>query len=396
MYSRRTKVGVFVLEGLNALGAALYYNYLFFHMRAEFGFGNLGNLFLCALNGLVYTAACWLGGRFAQRHGYFRALRLGFSVLVVALVGGAALSRSLPGQFAAMLGWALGMALTWSSLEAITSEREPRVRLQILIGIYNVVWAAVTALAYFAGGAMMERWGARSIFLVPAGLHVAQLVLLAWLERSVANQHSTGDEANALAEAAPREEPPPNLPVPPATFLKMAWVANPFAYIAINALVPVIPRLADRLELSPTFAGFFCSIWLFARALSFALLWQWTKWHYRFRWLCGAYAAMAICFALILLSLNIWVLFAAQVFFGLASGLLYYSSLFYSMDVGETKGEHGGYHEAAIGAGICIGPAVGAASLWFFPASPNMNTWAVTGLLTAGFAWLLWLRHRRP
>ena len=34
---------------------------------------------------------------------------------------------------------------------------------------------------------------------------------------------------------------------------------------------------------------------------------------------------------------------------------------------GETKGEHGGIHEAAIGLGNFAGPALGAASLDFLP-----------------------------
>jgi predicted MFS family arabinose efflux permease len=83
------------------------------------------------------------------------------------------------------------------------------------------------------------------------------------------------------------------------------------------------------------------------------------------------------------------------VLFGLAVGLIYYSSLFYSMDVGETKGEHGGFHEAAIGVGICVGPGVGAASLRFFPTQPNLNVWAVCGLLALGLGWLAFLRWRK-
>jgi hypothetical protein len=75
--------------------------------------------------------------------------------------------------------------------------------------------------------------------------------------------------------------------------------------------------------------------------------------------------------------------------------VIYYSSLFYSMDVGETKGEHGGLHEAAIGAGIFAGPAVGAASLQFLNGYPNAGAYAVSGLLVCGLGGLVWLRARR-
>ena len=84
-----------------------------------------------------------------------------------------------------------------------------------------------------------------------------------------------------------------------------------------------------------------------------------------------------------------------QLVFGACLGLIYYSSLFYSMDAGETKGEHGGFHEAAIGAGLGGGPALGAAALFFFPGAAQSSTWAVAGMLVLGLAGLLALRWKK-
>jgi hypothetical protein len=169
----------------------------------------------------------------------------------------------------------------------------------------------------------------------------------------------------------------------------MAWFANPFAYIAINTLIAVMPGLATRLGLSTTLAGFCASVWCFARLSAFAALWVWPGWHYRFRWLLSSYLALILSFAVMLIVPKIAVLVTAQLIFGAALGLIYYSSLYYSMDVGETKGEHGGIHEAVIGLGNCAGPAVGAASLHFLSQSPNSGTVAVSALLLCGLAGLL-------
>ena len=79
--------------------------------------------------------------------------------------------------------------------------------------------------------------------------------------------------------------------------------------------------------------------------------------------------------------------------------MLYYASLFYSMDVGETQAEHGGLHEAAIGLGIFAGPAVGAVSLQFLPHVPNAGVYGVSALLMCGLAGLVALRvtaRQRP
>jgi hypothetical protein len=99
-------------------------------------------------------------------------------------------------------------------------------------------------------------------------------------------------------------------------------------------------------------------------------------------------------FAAILLVPNLAVLILAEIIFGCVAGLIYYSSLFYSMDLGDTKGEHGGIHEAAIGLGNFAGPAVGAASLYFLPQYANSGAFAVSGLLLLGLGGLLAIWHK--
>jgi MFS family permease len=176
------------------------------------------------------------------------------------------------------------------------------------------------------------------------------------------------------------------------TFLRMAWLANPFAYIAMNTVIPLIPQVAANLKLSTAAAGLFSSIWMFARTASFFALWKWTGWHYRFNWLFVSYALMIATFAAILLFTNLWMLVAAQIIFGFAVGLIYYSSLFYSMDASDAKGEHGGLHEAAIGAGIFLGPAIGYAALHLMPRAANSSALAVSAVLVIGLAALVRLR----
>jgi MFS family permease len=151
--------------------------------------------------------------------------------------------------------------------------------------------------------------------------------------------------------------------------------------------------MARKFNLSPAEAGVFISVFFFARTIAFLCYWWWSGWHYRVSWLIAAYLGMIAGFSLIFLSETLWFAVLAQVLFGLSIGLIYYSSLFYSMDVGETKGEHGGFHEAAIGAGNCVGPLLGAAALYFV-GRPHAHTWAVSGLLCVGFVGLLWLNAR--
>jgi MFS family permease len=175
----------------------------------------------------------------------------------------------------------------------------------------------------------------------------------------------------------------------------MALLANPLAYVAINTILPTVPALAHRLDLGVGMAGVGCSVWLFARAGAFVLLWLWPDWQYRFRFLAGAFALMIVCFCAMLLAPGLWVLVLSQVPLGVAFGLIYHSSLFYAMDVGQTKGEHGGIHESAIGLGNCAGPGLAAMALFLFPARPAGGVLAVCLLLTCGLGALFWMRCRK-
>lgn len=387
MTSRQLKTGCFVLEGLNIYAAAFYFNYLFFYTKREFGFDDRANLLFAAANGFLYIFFSWYAGQFAQRRGYYRALLVGFGVMAVAL-GVGTFVHGWAAHLAVLLAWTVGICFTWPVLEALASEGETRAGLTKMIGVYNVVWAGGAAIAYFTGGALLEALGPHSLFWFPALLHAIQFALALWLQ---ARSKNVSHPAPPPAPAA--ESTHPAIPANAKIFLRLAWLANPFAYIAMNTVIPLIPELAKTMNLSTAQAGFVASVWMFARLFAFIGLWAWPGWHYRFGWLLASYAAMVVSFAALLLVPNLAVIVVAQLIFGFAVGLIYYSSLFYSMDVGDTKGEHGGFHEALIGVGLFAGPAVGAAALQVLPNYPTAGIWSVSALLAVGLIVLLGLRR---
>jgi MFS family permease len=394
MYSPRIKRGVFWLEGINGLATTWYFYFIFFIFEQQFGFDDKRNLLVAAAMGAVFTFGSILGGRVGQRRGYFHALTVGFSVMAGALFCGAFLP-GVAAQMAVLLTGVFGMCFTWANLEALAAEGESPKSLQRSIGIYNLIWSMGNGVGYFTGGALIEYLGPKSIFLIPASLQIVQLILTLRLNLEAKNEKwvPPGPLPQDLQLSSSGERR--RSPVPPAVFLQLAWVANPFSYVAINTALPLIPFLAGRLELTPAAAGVVCSMWFFARTLAFGLLWKWDGWHYRYRFLAVAYVAMAAGFGGIVLAGSIAMLVVAQILFGFGLGLIYYSSLFYSMDVGEAKGDHGGLHEGAIGAGLFAGPAIAFAALHLWPDDPDAGIKAVAALLAVGFLWLIYLRFRK-
>ncbi len=392
--SPNLKAACFVLEALNGLATVYFFYFLYFYTEKRFFFTPMQDLMLAALLGLVYAFGAYYGGKFAQKFGYLTAVRAGAAIMIAAFLACSATGSVWLTIALAVMG-SLGMCLTWPAMEALVSEGEPPARLPGLVGFYNVVWAATAGFAYFTAGAMQHSWGwGASMFYVPAGILAIEFGVATWLE----------GEAQKQPEVAQRSEIPIlhviketyRSPIPPAAFLTLALVANPMAYLAINTVISSMPAVAARLGLSPMMAGFVCSIWLFARAVAFVGLWMWPGWHYRFRYLAIAFVVLIASFAILLLVPHFWTLVLAQLAFGPAIGLIYYSALFYSMDVGEAKGEHGGVHEAVIGVGNCVGPAMAASALKFFPDHPGSGAWAVTFMLLPGLAALFWLRYREP
>jgi predicted MFS family arabinose efflux permease len=390
MTHRQLKIGYLALAWINTIATTYFFYFLFFLLRDRFGFSDRDNLCVSALHGFIYIFAAWQCGKFAQRRGYVSSLKLGYLTLTAAMIVGAFLN-SAAGLLVLVAAYSVVLLLTWPALEALVSERETRAGTQRMVGIYNCTWAGAGALAYFTGGKLYDALGHAAIFWVPAALFAGQFLFTLWLDKHhdavIAATPAPPMEAHHTPEAAALRQT-----IRPDAFLKMAWLANPFAYIALNTIIAVMPGVAGRLALSPTQAGWFGSVWFFARVAAFALLWRWTGWHYRFRWLLASFLMLIGSFVAVLLARDVWLAVLAQVVLGLAAGLIYYSSLFYAMDVGETKGEHGGLHEAFIGLGIFLGPATGAAALQFAPQNPNAGTWAVTALLTCGLGGLLWLR----
>jgi predicted MFS family arabinose efflux permease len=380
---RRHHLLCYTIEGLNSFGTVLYFTYLYFLLHGKFGFGDMANLAVAALLGLVYAVAALQGGKFGQRHGSHAALKLGFGLMAASYL----VASQLPTAAGQIMGAALvsvGMCFTWPALEALISEGETPTHIPHAVGIYNITWAWTNALALFIGGTLIEQFGYAIIYWLPLGIALLQLAMVFWLEKV--------HVPPAKSAAAPASDAARPSPERARHFQQLGWLANPFAYIAINTLIAVLPGVAAKFHLTPMFAGFACSLWGFARLITFIVLWRWHGWHYRFRWLAAAYALLIVSFALILIVPVLPAVLAAQVFFGAAIGLIYYSSLFYSMDASDTKSEHGGIHEAAIGVGNCLGPAAGAAALWLAPQNVNGGAWAVIGLLTLGFGGLGWLR----
>src|SRR6266478_4498565 len=182
MPSSPRKIGFLILEAINAFAMAYYFNYLFFYLQKQFSFGSIGNLTFSALNGFVYIFSSLYAGRFAQKRGYILSLKVGFLGMATALTAGLFLPVMF-GQLGVLLLWTIAICFTWPALEALVTDGEDSQSLPRMVGIYNMVWASGGALAFFSGGALAQLLGWKSIFWLPAALHLLQFILASRLAK---------------------------------------------------------------------------------------------------------------------------------------------------------------------------------------------------------------------
>ena len=123
-----SKARFFVFEAFNSIGAAFYFNYLFFFLRQEFHLSNQASLAVAGLHGFFYMLMSRLAGHVAQRRGYLLTFRLGCMIVAAALIAGSFVRHSLPAQLLTLVRWTVGICLTWPPTQALVADRETPAR----------------------------------------------------------------------------------------------------------------------------------------------------------------------------------------------------------------------------------------------------------------------------
>lgn len=349
--------GYYAIEGITSFGCTLFQQGIFFWAAAVHGFTATENLLLGATQGLVYILTAAFGGKASDRWGYDR-------VLMVAMVGIGLVNVSLwmlPIHAAPFILAALFVAMMgpfWPSLEANVMHVAGTVSVPKRLGLYNLVWSATGALGFFTCG-FLVKWRMDAIIWIPGLLMLAQIPLL--LGRKAHALAQDGVDAHAEAGGPDRATR--------RRFMHLHWLSNSLGYFMMNGLAALLPMLGERLGLTASGIIWLTCSYLFARALAFLILMLWEGWHYRAGWSLAALLIAPVCLAAMFFAPSAPYVLAAGVVFGFALGLSYSGSLYYSMNYGDSKGEHGGLHEAILGGGILTGPLAGAGASALFGAT---------------------------
>lgn len=321
-------------------------------------------LWLAATFGYAYVLIAFFAGKLVERWGSRRiALTTVASGVASAMLGLVCTWKfGLVGLAIALLLYNLTSTTFWPAAETAITRTPGKWSLATRTSFYNIVWAVTAFLAYLTVGWIFQH-GHFSAFVIAACLSLVGLAILMIYTRPDATTDGHGHD---LAEPAAED---PAVAKRATRLLHMAWVGNAMAYVAIQTLAPMIPTLARNAHIpTPALGAAAASAWTLTRTLFFVVVLRWTSWHYSVRYLLAFQSLLVLSFftAMRLDHLGlpatavIPIFMLSQIAFGVASGFVYTSSLYYAMHVSRGAGGHAGLHEALIGMGIAIGPTIGA------------------------------------
>jgi MFS family permease len=314
---------------------------------------------LGAITWIVYSAVCLTMGGWSDRKGSMPLIFSGLLLLALVVLPAALLSASIAPFYFTNAGFGLCLALFWPPLQRELSLLSPGDVLWRALGAFNLSWALGAGIGTVLGGPQAyELFGFHKTVGIAIGLvSLACLSLVGPRSREHAARI-----AGTLEDVDPRTA---------WLFVRLAWIANFCASFAMGGIHIVFVYVAKQLEL----AGWWGTAILYAkeagRLVAFAFLRKHRAWHYSFAWLAGAQLAGGAALVACGFVTSPWLLFLFSAVLGMSSGVAYYSSLFYGLNLRADEGRKSGLHEGILALGVIVGPVACGAVGDAFPKWPG-------------------------
>ena len=333
---------------------------------------------LGAVGALVYTIACVLSGRLADRIGYRVALSV--SSLGVVLVFLTYTAVSSVGQiFLVVAASRLVLAGFWPPTQAWLGQDKHGRDLLRTLGNFNVCWS----LGIFAGPAvggtlfgMDPDWP----FLV-ASLGAAAVFAAITFAR-------LSPENGGTATPRPPAHPDAN------RFRQIAWAANFATFFAGGAVWFLFPKLASDLGIASGPLGRLMAVVGLAQLVTFYIVSRSDRWQFRLLPLITVQLIGVLGLISLAMGNGIYPFAFGLATQGLLTGATFTASIFYALYSGGASGRKTGIHEAIIGSGHLFGPLLGGlAAENLGPRAPYALSAAV---VLSAILVQVWILYRKP
>lgn len=396
-FPRSCLISTYVINGLTSFSASLLVMGIFFYTDHYLHWSPLQNLLLAAAQGLLYIPGSLMAGSLSRRFQPRQYLFVQQSALLLLALGAAVWVQSAPIVTVLVIVFSFGSGTGWPVMESLVTRGVSSATMSRRVSIYNLTWSSTSAVAVAVSGVIIA-WSPRGIFLASVLLHALNLLVL--LVNRRLNQHTSYVPTNGLDE----ELADPVLLQKRQLALWLSRISVPAVFIATYSLLAMLPSLPVLSDLHAGWKTFVASIWLITRWLMFVWMGLTVAWHTRPHLLLIASFLVLIGFLGVVLEpfsshpANLASMIISQVILGAMMGMIYSGSLYFGMVLSQGSTEHGSYHEALIGLGQTLGPALTAGTQWINPGDPRLGIGAVAAMLAFSClaAAVATLRLRRP
>ncbi|MCD6351898.1 MAG: MFS transporter, partial [Armatimonadetes bacterium] len=297
----------------------------------------------------VYAVGCFLAGRASDR------LSRRIAALFIFLAGVVWVLLSVqksPYALLALVPFGSGcLAFFWPPVQAWIGDLVPDGKaLTRVLGTFNVLWTVGLMVGPVTCGYL---WGASQYAPFLTSFALALLVAVGLLtvptKSAAAAAEEAGDEGSLNRFDRRAEQ-----------YLPLAWLANFGTWYATGLSRTLFPKLGTEAGFSEVVIGWILFAMLAGQLVAFVALRQATWWHFRrlplmVALLIGAAGAAGTALAHSPVGFSL-----ALSGIGIATGITYVASLFYSLQAPmDQRGKRTGIHEAILGAGLSTGPLVG-------------------------------------
>ena len=412
---------VFAVTFINSVATGIAYNGVFFITDKAFGFSRQENLLYGLMMGVTYiVGALGAGPGVRALRARFpslttRGVLIGVMFLATALyllpvVAWFAISISAaPAASRGASQWAMWAFMAcystlcgvlWPIVESFLSGGRTDHALRAATGKFNVCWSSALVVAMLivsqAPGAIRALTGATdqtpgvaahglttldatvSTLAIGALLHLIAIFAITALPREPgAHVHETHSY-------------PPSYP----RLLAVHRALLPTSYMVMYVMLPLMPSLFKTVGINSTaLASGLTATWLVSRIAMFFTLDRWHGWHGKWITAVGGTIGMLAGFTLCIASgslgdsLGLAALITGLAIFGAGVAAIYCAALYYALEVGAAAVDAGGMHEALIGVGYTVGPALGLGALGLTPqAAPGSSAQVLSlvGLVALG------------
>jgi MFS family permease len=336
-----------ILTCMESFAAIIFERGIYFYARHHLDFSDTLNLALSLLIGVSYISGAMSSHKLAGRISEKGVL---YFTLVVQLVTSLLMmvTTSVPLFFVLNIALAYVFGMKWPVMESyVSAGRDARSTSRVL-GYFNMSWAVAVPVAIVSAGYLIDLHQT-SLFLVGCGVNLVTMAIAATLQRRPVH----------LAHDHPDRPPAHELSRYKAMCVSARWNLVS-SYTMMFIIAPLSPSIAARLGYESALEGtLLMSILEVMRFTAFTILQSYTRWHGRPSMIAIASTLLPVGLPMVIFGDTTLLVVLGQIIMGLSWGAIYYAAIYYAMVTHNASVDAGGWHEAMIGTGYAIGPAIG-------------------------------------